>query len=97
MKTVPVSIRLDKHLRLLLAEGARRTPFNQHELLRRTLRLHLQEVIESEAIKPQARVTNIAPWKRGALTNAYKRTADKTREIVEAAAGRAQGRSSWDD
>src|SRR5882672_2411002 len=67
MKTVPLSIRLDKQLRSLLAEGARRTSFNQRELLRRTLRLHLREVIEREAVKPKARITNIAPWPRGAL------------------------------
>jgi hypothetical protein len=98
MKTLPLSIRLDKQLRLLLAEGARRTPFNQRELLRRTLRLHLQDVIESEAVKPQARITNIAPWRRGALTNAYKRALDGGAwEKVEAAASTAQGGPSWDD
>ena len=96
MKTLPLSIRLDKQLRLLLAEGARRTPFNQRELLWRTLRLHLRDVIESEAVNPQARVTNIAPWPRGALTNAYKRAADRGWERVEAAATAAQARPSWD-
>jgi len=61
MKTMPISIRLDKDLRSLLVEGARRTPFNQRELLLRTLRLHLREVIEREAHSPQSRITNIDP------------------------------------
>jgi hypothetical protein len=93
---MPLSIRLDPQLRSLLAEGARRTPFNQRELLRRTLRQHLREVIEREAVGPQARLTNIAPWPPGALAKAYKRT-DKSWEGVEAAATAAQGRPSWDD
>jgi len=97
MKTVPLSIRLDKQLRSLLAEGARRTSFNQRELLRRTLRLHLREVIEREAVKPKARITNIAPWPRGALALAYKRTVDKGWERVEAVATAAQTQPSWDD
>ena len=97
MKTLPISIRLDKQLRSLLAEGSRRTPYNQRELLRRTLRLHLRDVIEREAIQPQARITNVAPWPRGALARAYKRTAGRAWEAVEAAATAAQGQPSWDD
>src|SRR5262249_27508941 len=97
MKTMPLSIRLDKQLRLLLAEGARRTPFNQRELLRRTLRLHLREVIEREASEPMARITNVAPWPRGALRKAYERKADSAWDKVEAAATAAQGSPSWDD
>jgi hypothetical protein len=96
MKMVPLSIRLDKDLRLLLAEGAQRTPFNQRELLRRTLRLHLRQVIESEALVSEQRLTNIAPWPRGALAKAYRRI-DKDWESVEAAATAAQGRPAWDD
>ena len=96
MKTVPLSIRLDKELRLLLLEGARRTPFNQRELLRRTLRLHLREVIEREASAPASRLTNIAAWPRGALAKAYRRT-EKEWERTEAAAAAAQGRPSWED
>ena len=88
---MPFSIRLDKKLRSLLAEGARRTPFNQRELLRRTLQLHLGEVIEREAIAPQRRVTNIAPWPRGALARAYRRV-EREWERVEAAATLPQGR-----
>ena len=96
MKTMPLSIRLDKQLRALLVKGVRRTPFNQRELLRRTLRRHLREVIEREAASPQARITNIDPWPRGSLAKAYRRV-DKAWDRVEAAATAAQGRPSWDD
>jgi hypothetical protein len=96
MKTMPLSIRLDKRLRLLLVEGSRRTPFNQRELLRRTLRLHLREVIEREAAATEARVTNIDPWPRGCLAKAYRR-ADLAWDRIEAAATAAQGRPSWED
>jgi hypothetical protein len=96
MKMMPRSIRLDKQLRLLLMEGARRTPFNQGELLRRTLRLHLREVIEREAAAPEARITNIAPWPRGCLAKANRRV-DRAWDRIEAAATAAQERPSWDD
>ena len=94
---MPLSIRLDPQLRSLLAEGARRTPFNQRELLRRTLRLHLRDVIEREAAYPKRRMTNLEPWPRGTLARAYRRTADPAWERVEAAAAAAQGRPAWDD
>jgi hypothetical protein len=97
MKTAPLSIRLDKQLRSLLAEGARRTPFNQRELLRRTLRLHLRDVIEDEAVKSNTRITNLAPWPRGALAKAYKKSEDKAWECVESAATTAQRQPAWDD
>ena len=97
MKTMPLSIRLDKQLRSLLTEGAKRTPFNQRELLRRTLRLHLRDVIEREALNPRARITNIDPWPRGALAKAYKRTADKRWDRIESAACLTQRRASWND
>ncbi|MGH7970086.1 MAG: hypothetical protein ACREIC_15305 [Limisphaerales bacterium] len=96
MKTIPLSIRLDEELHSLLSEGVRRTPLNRRELLRRTLRLHLREVIEQEAATSAPRLTNIAPWPRGALAKAYKRV-EQTWERVEAAATSAQGRPSWDD
>jgi hypothetical protein len=96
MKTMPLSIRLDRNLCSLLAEGARRTPFNQRELLRRTLRLHLREVIEREAATPEARITNVEPWPRGRLAKAYRR-AGKAWDRIEAAATAAQHRPSWDD
>jgi hypothetical protein len=93
---MPLSVRLDKDLRLLLAEGARRTRINQRELLRRTLRLYLREVIESEALEAEPRLTNVEPWPRGVLTKAY-RQADANWERTEAAATAAQGPPSWDD
>jgi hypothetical protein len=97
MKTLPLSIRLDKQLRSLLAEGARRTHFNQRELLRRTLRLHLRDVIEREALDSNAPITNISPWPRGALAKGYKRSTEKGWNRVEAAATAAQGRPDWSD
>ena len=93
---MPLSIRLDKKLLSLLSEGARRTPFNKRELLRRTLQLHLRDVIEQEAAATQPRVTNIDPWPVGTLRKAYKR-AGKSWDRVEAAAVKAQGRPSWED
>jgi len=96
VKTMPLSIRLDKKLLSLLSEGARRTPFNKRELLRRTLQLHLRDVIEQEAAATQPRVTNIDPWPAGTLRKAYKR-AGKSWDRVEAAAVKAQGRPSWED
>ena len=96
MKTMPLSVRLDKELRSLLSEGARRTPFNQRELLRRTLRLHLREVIEREAIPAVARITNIDPWPRGYLAKACRRL-NQAWESTETAATAAQGRPSWTD
>jgi hypothetical protein len=96
MKTMPLSIRLDKELRSLLSEGARRTRFNQRELLRRTLRLHLREVIERETVTCAGRITNIDPWPRGALTKAYRRD-DREWERVETEATAAQGRPCWND
>ncbi|MEY2430085.1 MAG: hypothetical protein QOJ40_2970 [Verrucomicrobiota bacterium] len=93
---MPLSIRLSKELQSLLAEGARRTPLNQRELLRRTLRLHLRAVIESEAVRPARRITNLDPWPRNALARAYKR-AGKDWERIESAAVAAQGRPSWED
>lgn len=49
---------------------------------------------EQEAIIPEARITNVAPWPRGALAKAYRRS-DKEWECIEAAATAAQGRPSW--
>ena len=96
MKTMPFSIRLDEELYSLLSEGVRRTPLNRRELLRRTLRLHLRGVIEQEAAGSTPRLTNLAPWPRGALAKAYKRV-ERNWERVEAAGTAAQGRPSWDD
>jgi hypothetical protein len=96
MKTLPLSIRLDEELRSVLAEGARRTRLNQRELLRRTLRLHLREVIESEVLAADFRLTNVEPWPRGELARAYRRV-EKDWEQAEASATTAQDRPSWDD
>ena len=93
---MPISIRLDRQLRELLAEGSRRTPFNQRELLRRTLRLHLRDVIEREANALRPRITNVEPWPRGSLAKAYRRV-EREWERVEAAATAAQGPAHWDD
>ena len=93
---MPLSIRLDKRLHELLSEGARRTPFNKRELLRRTLRLHLRDVIERESLPAQSRITNVEPWPKGTLAKAYKR-ADKNWDAIERAATAAQGQPSWDD
>ena len=93
---MPISVRLDKELLSLLAEGRRRTPLNKQELVRRTLRLHLREVIEGEAKIPISRLTTVSPWPRGALNRAYKR-ADKDWDDVEARAAAAQGTPSWGD
>ena len=96
VKTIPLSIRLDSDLQLLLSEGARRTKLSQRELLRRTLRLHLREVIDSEALAVMPKLTNVEPWPRGALAKAYRRK-DQDWERVEAAATTAQGQPSFDD
>ena len=96
VKTLPLSIRLEEDLRSLLAEGARRTRLNQRELLRRTLRMYLREVIESEARATDFRLTNVQPWRHGALTRAYRRV-EKDWEKIEVAATAAQAPPSWDD
>ena len=95
-KTVAISIRLEKQLLSLLDEGARRTPLNKRELLRRTLRLHLRDVIEAEAVMPSTRITTVNPWPRGVLAKAYKR-ADKEWDKLEVTATAAQGKPSWND
>jgi hypothetical protein len=96
MKSMPLSIRLDEEVRSLLAEGARRTRYNQRDLLRRTLHLHLREVIEREAINQETKITNVSPWPRGALAKAYRRV-EKEWERIERAATAAQPTPSWDD
>src|SRR6266478_4205199 len=68
--TAPMSVRLDKDLLSLLSEGRRRTPLNKQELVRRTLRLHLRDVIDSESNVPPPRLTTLAPWPPGALKKA---------------------------
>jgi hypothetical protein len=89
MMTTSVSLRLDKRLLSMLSKGSQRTPLKKPELIRRTLRLHLQEVIEAEALSPAPRLSAISPWPKGALAKAYRR-AGKQWDKVESAAA-AQG------
>jgi hypothetical protein len=91
----PVTLRLDKRSLSLLSEGTRRTKLNKGELIRRTLRNYLPEVIEQEAA-PVERVTAVSPWPRGALAKAYRR-ANRDWDRVEAAATTAQGKPAWGD
>lgn len=97
MKTVPMPLRLDGDLRRVLREGARRTPHKKQELIRMTLRRHLSEVIEQEAVvKALPRITNVDPWPRKVIEAAYRRMG-KDWDIIEEAAVRAQGPPNFDD
>jgi hypothetical protein len=98
MPVTPVPIRMERELVDLLKEGARRTPHKKQELIRITLRRHLREVIEEEAVEPvKGRITNIEPWPKGVLAKAYKETEHEGWDKVEAAATRAQRRPNFDD
>jgi hypothetical protein len=92
----PVSIRFDDHLSMLLAEGCRRTPLKRADLVRRTLRLHLRQVIEAEAAE-QRPITNVKPLPKGALAKAYRQEAKEGWDKVEAAAVAAQARPGMED
>jgi hypothetical protein len=97
MKTVPVPVRLDEHLRKVLRDGGRRTPPTQQDLIRLTLRRHLREVIEQEtAAKPTQRITNLEPWPRHVVAKAYQRIGSEW-DKLEAVATRAQGRPDFYD
>ena len=97
MKTTPVPVRLDKYLQSALREGARRTPHKKQDLIRLTLRRHLREVIEQEAVaKPTGRITNIEPWPRRVIERAYQRMG-KEWDRIEDAATRAQGTPDFND
>ncbi len=97
MKSIPMPIRLDKNLQKALREGARRTPHKKQDLIRITLRRHLLEVIEQEATAPsRPRVTNIKPWPRRVVEEAYRRMGRDWDKIEEIAI-RAQGRPSFND
>ena len=97
MKTTPVPVRLDKQLQDALREGARRTPHMKQDLIRLTLRRHLREVIEQEAVvKLTPRITNIEPWPRRVVEAAYRRMG-KEWDQIEAAATRAQGPPDFND
>jgi hypothetical protein len=98
MPATPMPIRMEKDLLDLLAEGARRTPHKKQELIRLTLRRHLQEVIDDEAGKTlQPRITNIRPWAKGALTAAYKRISFEGWDKIEDAAVASQRAPSFAD
>ena len=100
MQVTPIPIRLEKELVELLKEGARRTPHKKQELVRLTLRRHLREVIEAEATKPaKGRITNVEPWPKGVLAEAYRQEAAEGWDKVEEAAVRAGQKNppSFDD
>jgi hypothetical protein len=97
MKTIPVPVRLDKSLMETLRKGALRTPHKRQELIRLTLRRHLREVIEQEAVvRPAKRITNIDPWPEPVIARAYKRIGSEW-DGIEEAASRAQGTPNFDD
>jgi uncharacterized protein (DUF2267 family) len=97
MLTKPMPVRFEAELQALLQEGVRRTPHKKQELIRITLRRFLPRVIEEEAgkSKPQ-RLTNIAPWSKSTLENAYKK-AGRVWDALEEAATKAQGKPDLDD
>ncbi len=98
MPVTPMPIRMEKDLLDLLAEGARRTPHKKQELIRLTLRRHLREVIDEEAVTaPLQRITTIAPWPKGALAAAYERVSSEGWDEVEGAAVGSQGKPGWED
>jgi len=97
MQTKPVPLRCEKKLLDLLRDGARRTPHKKQELIRITLRRYLPIVIEEEArTEKSKRITNIEPWSKEMLREAYKER-DKEWEKIEDAATRAQGKPSFED
>jgi hypothetical protein len=97
MKTIPLPVRLEQDLQDALTEGVRRTPHKKQELIRLTLRRHLNEVIEKEAtLKKEPRITNIDPWPKGVVEKAYRRIGREWDKLEEAAI-RAQGRPDMND
>jgi hypothetical protein len=97
MKTIPMPLRLDQDLQSALRDGARRTPHKKQELIRLTLRRHLREVIEQEAVtEPARRITNLEPWPRRVVERAYQRIG-KEWDKLEEAATRAQGKPDFND
>ena len=90
-----MSIRLDRTILTLLAEGARKTSLKKQDLVRTTLRRHLPEVIAQESARPM-RITNVEPLPPGALAKAYKRQG-KTWDRIETAAHKAQKPPSFED
>ena len=95
MAAPPLSLRLDPQLRSILSEGRRRTALNTAELVRRTLRRHLREVIEQEAAVGQP-LTNVSPWPNSELRKAYRKIG-RGWDRVELEAARAQKPPSFED
>ena len=96
--STPLPLRVEKELHDLLDEGSRRTPHKKQELIRLTLRRHLRAVIEQEARAAHPRrITNIEPWRKGALAKAYQRVSQEGWEQVEDAAIHAQGKPAFED
>jgi hypothetical protein len=89
MATNSISLKLDQGLLSILSEGTKRTPLKRPELIRRTLRRHLREVIEAEARSVPPRLTTVSPWPKWALAKAYRR-AGVDWDKIEAAAVAAQ-------
>jgi hypothetical protein len=96
--STPMPLRVEKELHDLLDEGTRRTPHKKQELIRLTLRRHLRAVIEQEAAASHPkRITNVEPWRKGALARAYRRVQSVGWEEVEDAALHAQGQPDFED
>jgi hypothetical protein len=90
-------LRLDQDLQRTLREGASRTPYKKQELIRLTLRRHLRQVIQRETVVQRARrITNIEPWPRKTVDQAYRRIG-KEWDAIEDAALRAQGKPAFND
>jgi hypothetical protein len=97
MKTIPVTVRLDRDLQIALQEGAQRTTLNRGELIRLTLRRYLRNVIEQEIVTtPARRITNIEPWPRKVVEAAY-RLMGKEWDKVEGTVTHAQGKPDLND
>jgi hypothetical protein len=97
MVMAPISLRLDKELHSLLSEGSRRTTLKKQDLIRRTLREYLPQVIEQESRNRP--LTNLLPLPRRMMARVYKRLARMEPEWdrIEDAAVNAQGHPRWDD
>jgi hypothetical protein len=90
-------VRLDQSLQKMLREGARRTPHKKQDLIRLTLRRHLRDVIEQEAlVESTPRLTNLEPWPKRVIEKAYRRMG-KDWNAIEDAAMLAQGKPNFND
>ena len=97
MQSTPFPLRLEKDLQDTLRDGAKRTPHKKQELIRITLRRHLRSVIEQEAEQSgNARLTNVQPWPKTVLEQAYRKVGAEWDQL-ETAASRAQGKPDFKD